>query len=59
MKDFRNYKVSTEKAKNILSFKPSHDIESIVNNLENNKENFKDFQNSNYYNIEVFKTAIV
>ena len=59
MKDFRNYKVSTEKATNILSFKPSHDIESIVNNLENNKENFKDFQNPNYYNIQVFKTAIV
>jgi len=55
MKDYRNYKVSAEKASNILSFKPSHDIASIVNNLEKNKGNFKDFENSNYYNIQVFK----
>jgi len=55
MKDFRNYKVSAKKARKILNFSPSHDISSIVNNLGKNKDNFKDFENSNYYNIQVFK----
>jgi nucleoside-diphosphate-sugar epimerase len=57
MKDYRNYKVSTEKAVNILSFNPSQDITSIVKNLENNKEKFKNFENLNYYNIQIFKTT--
>ncbi|MBN2143017.1 MAG: NAD(P)-dependent oxidoreductase [Candidatus Aureabacteria bacterium] len=53
--DFRNYKVSIEKARNILSFKPRHDIESIVNDLLDNKEQFKELNNPEYYNILVFK----
>jgi len=56
IQDFRNYKVSVEKAINILSFKPRHDVESILENLCDNLEKFKDFQNPNYYNIQVFKT---
>ena len=40
MQDYRNYKVSAEKAVNVLSFKPSHDIASIVKSLEINIEKF-------------------
>ena len=54
--DYRNYKVSIEKARNVLSFKPRHDIDSIVRNLLDNYNYFKDLNNKNYYNIEVFKT---
>jgi nucleoside-diphosphate-sugar epimerase len=54
--DLRNYKVSFEKSRNVLSFKPKHDVESIVKELIENKEKFKDFDNPNYYNIQVFKT---
>ena len=54
--DYRNYKVSIEKARKILSFKPRHDIDSIVKNLLNNYEQFKDLNNQHYYNIRVFKT---
>jgi nucleoside-diphosphate-sugar epimerase len=53
--DYRNYKVSIEKAINILSFKPKHDIDSIVEDLIRNKEKFKDFENHNYYNIRIFE----
>ena len=53
--DFRNYKVSIEKARNILSFKPRHDIESIVNDLIDHREAFKDLGNPQYSNIQVFK----
>jgi nucleoside-diphosphate-sugar epimerase len=53
--DFRNYKVSTEKAAKVLGFRPTHDIESIVDDLHAHLDRFKDFANPNYYNIEVFK----
>jgi nucleoside-diphosphate-sugar epimerase len=55
IQDYRNYKVSIEKAKNMLSFKPKHDAESIVHDLIANRERFSDFDNPNYYNIQVFK----
>jgi nucleoside-diphosphate-sugar epimerase len=55
IQDIRNYKVSFEKAKNVLSFKPKHDVGSIVQELLENVKKFKDFTNPMYYNIEVFK----
>ncbi len=55
MKDFRNYKVSLEKAKEVLSFKPRHNISDIVKSLVDNLAKFKDFENPNYYNIQTFK----
>jgi nucleoside-diphosphate-sugar epimerase len=54
--DYRNYKVSIDKAKNILSFKPRADIDDIVQDLITNYENFKDLENKSFYNIEVFKS---
>ena len=56
--DYRNYKVDTQKARNVLSFKPRHDIDSIVTDLIDNYEKFKDFDNPNYYNIQVFKKLV-
>ncbi len=53
--DFRNYKVSIAKASKILSFHPNSSVESIIENLAANLEHFKDFDNPDYYNIEVFK----
>lgn len=54
--DLRNYKVSIHKANDILSFKPGHDIPSIVRDLIANKDKFHDFDNPQYYNIQVFRT---
>ena len=34
IQDFRNYKVSIEKAKNVLSFHPTDDLKSIVNEFD-------------------------
>ena len=53
--DFRNYKVSNEKAITTLSFKPKHDVAAIVDNLIVNMDRFKNFDDPNYYNISVFK----
>lgn len=55
IKDFRNYKVTNEKAVTTLSFKPKHDVTAILNNLIENVDKFRDFDNPNYYNINVFK----
>jgi len=55
VKDFRSYKVDISKAMNILSFKPKHGIGAIVEELIQNMDRFKDMENPNYYNIEVFK----
>lgn len=55
IKDFRNYKVSNDKAITTLSFKPKHDVTAILHNLIANYDKFTDFDNPNYYNIHVFK----
>jgi nucleoside-diphosphate-sugar epimerase len=55
IQDFRNYKVSTEKAANILSFHPQGDVKSIVASLVSNMEMFSDWNNPLYYNIERLK----
>lgn len=55
IKDYRNYKVSIEKAMNVLAFKPKHDIEDIIDSLIENEHLFNDFDNPKYYNIEMFK----
>jgi nucleoside-diphosphate-sugar epimerase len=55
VQDARNYKVSIERAKNILSFHPHHDVGSIVRNLIANMDKCNDWDNPRYYNINVFK----
>ena len=55
IQDFRNYKVSTEKARNVLSFHAAHDLKSIVTNLIDNMDKFQDWDNPLYSNISSFK----
>lgn len=55
IQDYRNYKVSIEKARKVLSFHPKHAVESIVEDLAANLDRFADFDNENYYNIRIFK----
>lgn len=54
-KDFRNYKVSIQKAENTLSFHPNQDVKSIVKNLIEHMDDFRDWDNPQYYNIETLK----
>jgi len=55
IEDYRNYKVSCDKARKVLGFHPKQDIEAIVADLTANLEKFRDFDNPNYYNIKVFQ----
>ncbi len=58
MNDFRNYKVSINKAREVLSFKPRHTIIDIVKKLADNMDKFNDFDNPKYYNIQTFKKLL-
>ena len=53
--DFRNYKVSIEKAENVLSFHPHHGVKRIVKHLIEHMGEFNDWDNPYYYNIETLK----
>jgi nucleoside-diphosphate-sugar epimerase len=53
--DFRNYKVSTDKAANVLSFHPAGSVRSIVDNLIDNMDKFRDWDNPAYSNINTFR----
>jgi nucleoside-diphosphate-sugar epimerase len=55
IQDFRNYKVSTQKAANVLSFHPTSDVKSIVFDLIDNYKKFEDLDNPKYSNIATFK----
>ena len=55
IEDFRNYKVSTLKASNVLSFHATGDVKSIVGALVDNMEKFQDWDNPFYSNIQAFK----
>jgi nucleoside-diphosphate-sugar epimerase len=55
VQDFRNYKVSIEKAKNVLSFHPQHDVRAIIQQLVKEMEKFSDWNNPIYSNIQMFR----
>jgi nucleoside-diphosphate-sugar epimerase len=55
VQDFRNYKVSVDKAANVLSFHPTGNVKSIVDNLIENMSKFQDWDNPLYSNILTFK----
>ena len=53
--DFRNYKVTIDKARTYLGFQPQHTIEDIVADLFEHKSSFENYDKDEYYNIKVFK----
>ena len=55
IQDFRNYKVTIQKAQNVLSFHPQNDVGSIIASLIENRSKFEDWDNPLYYNIEAFR----
>lgn len=54
VKDFRNYKVSTQKAADVLSIKPQFSVADIVHELSELRPQFGDFEKTEYYNIRTF-----
>jgi len=55
IEDFRNYKVSIDKAKTYLGYQPRHTIEDIIDDLYENRAKFESYDDERFYNIRVFK----
>ena len=55
VEDFRNYKVNIDKAQNVLSFHPQHDVRGIVRQLLKYADKFSEWDSPAYYNIQVFR----
>lgn len=55
VQDFRNYKVTWEKAKAQLNFDPKFKVEEIVAEIASHRNEYGDFTNPTYYNIATFK----
>ncbi len=55
IEDFRNYKVTIDKARTYLGYQPQHTIEDIIEDLYANRASFEDYDNDQFYNIRVFK----
>lgn len=58
IKDYRNYRVSNKKARDVLGIKFMGSVKSILDELDEHIGKDFDFENKNYYNIEVFKTLL-
>ena len=54
IEDYRNYKVSTEKAKTFLGFHPQYSVKDIIEDLYHHKNYLQDYDNDKFYNIRVF-----
>lgn len=58
VQDFRNYKVTIERAKTLLGFQPQHSIEEIIEDLFARRESYQDYTWEGYYNIKVFQRMV-
>jgi len=55
VQDYRNYKVTCDKARTYLGFLPKYSISDIVSSLHDHLEEYGDFSNELFYNIDTFK----
>ena len=55
IQDFRNYKVSCEKARTYLGFVPKYDVSDTVRSLHEHSDEYGDFSDDAFYNIKTFE----
>jgi nucleoside-diphosphate-sugar epimerase len=55
IEDFRNYKVTAQKAKTYLGFQASHTVEDIVADVYEHRAAYPDLDDDSLYNIRVFQ----
>lgn len=58
IQDFRNYKVSIEKAKTYLGFQPQYGVSDIIDDLYSHLDEYGDFERDEYYNIRAFQKLL-
>ncbi|MBW8016057.1 MAG: SDR family oxidoreductase [Planctomycetes bacterium] len=57
IEDFRNYKVTIDKARLQLGFQPQYTVSDIIQSLYERNDEFADYEEDNYYNIRVFQNV--
>lgn len=55
IEDFRNYKISIEKAKIKLGYSPKYSLEDTVKDVFDHLKEYGDFSDELFYNIKIFK----
>lgn len=55
IQDFRNYKVTCEKARTYLGFRPKYGVPDMVKSLFEHRDEYDDFSNDAFYNIDTFR----
>ncbi|HIJ71472.1 MAG TPA: SDR family oxidoreductase [Planctomycetes bacterium] len=55
IEDYRNYKVTIDKARTNLGFQPRYTVTDIIENLYEHRASFEDYNKDRYYNIKVFE----
>lgn len=55
IQDFRNYKVTCEKARTYLGFLPRYCVQDIVRSLYDHRAEYGDFSDDAFYNIKTFR----
>lgn len=55
VRDFRNYKVSCDRARTYLGFLPKYTVTHTIRELHKHREEYGDFGADHYYNIRTFK----
>jgi nucleoside-diphosphate-sugar epimerase len=58
IQDFRNYKVSSERASTYLGFQPRYSVDDIVDELYAHRDQFGNYSDDRYYNIRVFSKML-
>jgi nucleoside-diphosphate-sugar epimerase len=58
VQDFRNYKVTIEKAKTYLGFQPQYSVEDIIEDLYAHVSAYGDYNDDLFYNIRVFRKLV-
>ena len=55
VKDYRNYKVTCDRARTQLGFKPKYDVPDMIRELHAHRDTYGDFDDDAFYNIRVFQ----
>lgn len=58
IEDYRNYKVSINKAKTFLGYHPQHTVIDIINDLYAHRNCYGDYEDDKFYNIRVFQKML-
>jgi nucleoside-diphosphate-sugar epimerase len=55
IQDYRNYKVTCDRARLMLGFLPKYNVSAMIQNLFRHRPEYSDFCREDYYNIHVFR----